>query len=312
MKHVGEILGDWVVDMKRAAAEQEASVRRRAGDRDALTFASEEHGPEIVKLLPRNFTFNDYVSTFSEPTTGQAKRRLTLCAKCPEHGGACASEYEQKRGRSPRWDRDNGLHMDWCPKWSLYLVREKLSLIGVEQRMLGYRFESYTPTTEKQIAAKVECQNYAGQFARGKPKPSSTLVLSGKGTGVGKTHLAISVVADVIARNQIQNALFAYVPDFMERVRKSFDDPSERGLIEKASRTDLLVLDDLAAQRTTDWVREQLDRIANSRWSRGLPTIITTNVNVDAMSKTLGARAASRVFGDAFNVVVDGNDQRQR
>jgi len=70
------------------------------------------------------------------------------------------------------------------------------------------------------------------------------------------------------------------------------------------------VLDDLGAQRTTDWVREQMNLISNARWSNGRPTIMTTNTGPDEITATLGPRAASRLLGGALGIEVDGDDRR--
>lgn len=308
MKTLGSVLSTYLEDTERMLDENESAARARAGKRTVHTLVSEELSPAFAAELPDDFTFRDYAA-FDHTTIEKAKRRLQLCAKCPPHGGECASVYEQDRGRAPCWDRDGLFRMDWCVRWSGYLVREKLQRIGVGERLLGCRLGTFTATTQLQTEALAQCKGYAKSFRRGQTR--SNLVIYGPSYGVGKTHLAIGVVAQLLADHRLRNAQFHYVPEFLERIRRSYDDPSQRHILDKACRTDLLVLDDLAAQRTTDWVKEQLNLIANARWSNALPTIITTNVSQEEQEKVLGPRATSRLFGDHGKAIVDGErDQR--
>ncbi len=311
MKKLGDVARNLEDDMRRFAANREAEVTERMRGRTIKRFLVEEHGEELARLFPKNFTLEDYLRTVNDGVAATAKRRLTLCATCPPYGGACSSEYEQLRGRAPCFTEERGLHMDWCNRWRGYLVREKLQIVGVGDLMLGARFENYEPVTAKQQDALAQCIGYAKAFNRKTTR--SNLILTGRHFGVGKTHLAISVVAELLATHRLRTAYFAYVPEFFERIRRSYDDPSERNRLDRACTTDLLVLDDLAAQRTTDWVREQMNLISNARWSNGRPTIITTNAKDDLQElvNTLGERTTSRFCGDHYGVDVDGTDRRQ-
>jgi DNA replication protein DnaC len=309
MKQIGGIVVSMLEFTQRQARERDREVRERVGDENIRKWIAKTHGQEVAVLFPKDFTLDDFIQTVNDASLDEAKTRLKLCATCPPHGGACASEYEQERGKAPCWDREKGLRMEWCPRWREHILRQKLTSVGVATRLLSARFSTYVPKTPKQKEALAQCQRYAVEFRRGATK--SNLLIVGQHYGVGKTHLAISVVADLLSRYRLRNSMFVYVPDFLERIRRSYDEPEHRGLMDKASTTDLLVLDDLAAQRTTDWVREQLNLLSNARWSAGLPTIITTNVKPQSLIDTLGPRAESRFFGDAIGVDVDGPDMRQ-
>ena len=310
MKPIGSLLAEVTEFTQRYMQEREQNLRASIGNKHVLTWVEETHGAAVAFLFPDDFSLNDLVTTVSDGTLDTAKARLKLCATCPPHGGACASEYESNHGKAPKWDREKGLRMEWCPRWSEHLLRTKLTSVGVGGTYLGERFSTYVPITDAQIDAKAKCEKYAAAFKRG--TTCSNLVLSGQSYGVGKTHLAISVVADLLARHRLRTAMFAYVPEFLERIRRSYsrDESDHERLVENACTTDLLVLDDLAAQRTTDWVREQMNLISNARSSNKLPTIITTNASFDELAETLGPRTTSRFFGNMFGAVVDGADRR--
>jgi DNA replication protein DnaC len=85
---------------------------------------------------------------------------------------------------------------------------------------------------------------------------------------------------------------------------------ARRALMQDACETEFLVLDDLGAERTTEWVREQLGIIMNERWANRRATIVTTNQKLDYFADTLGHRAVSRLEAMVNMVEVDGRDRR--
>jgi DNA replication protein DnaC len=310
MNQVGSIVGEILRTAEAEGVEREQTIRAAVGDQGLLAWVADTHGDDFADLFPDDLTVEEYAATVNETGVDEAKKRLRLCSTCPEYGGGCASEYETDRGKAPCWDREKGLRLEWCRRWPEHIVRKKLTSVGVGSRLLGCRFDTYNPANGKQTRAKLKCEAYAKEFKRGSTKRN--LLLAGSNFGIGKTHLSVSVVADLLARYRIRTAMFVYVPEFLERIRRSYsrEEPDGERLIEKASNTDLLVLDDLLAHRTTEWVQEQMNLISNARWSNGRPTIITTNEGPDEMTTTIGPRAASRLLGDALAVHVDGEDHR--
>jgi DNA replication protein DnaC len=310
MKQVGSIVNEILKAATAEGVERERVMRAHVGDKGILAWVADTHGDDFADLFPDDVTVEEYAATVNDTGVEEAKKRLVLCSTCPDHGGGCASEYEHDRGKAPCWDREKGLRLEWCKRWPEQILRKKLTSIGIGSRLIGSRFDTYKPSNGKQKRAKVKCEEYAKEFKRG--TTTKNLLIAGSNFGIGKTHLAISVVADLLARYRIRTAMFVYVPEFLERIRRSYshEEPDGARLIENASTTDLLVLDDLLAHRTTEWVQEQMNLISNARWSNGLPTIITTNEGPDEMTTTIGPRAASRLLGDTQAVAVDGEDKR--
>ena len=72
----------------------------------------------------------------------------------------------------------------------------------------------------------------------------------------------------------------------------------------------MLALDDLGSEQVTDWVREQLFLVINSRYEQMLPTIITTNDSLESLEEHVGQRITSRIAGMCQGVVLDGPDYR--
>lgn len=120
--------------------------------------------------------------------------------------------------------------------------------------------------------------------------PQGWLLFMG-GYGCGKTHLAVSIANERIKRGY--PALFVVVPDLLDYLRATFGPTSpvtydER--FEEVRTAPLLILDDLGAQSTTPWATEKLYQILNYRYNTRLPTVITTNRELEEINLRLRSR----------------------
>ena len=71
---------------------------------------------------------------------------------------------------------------------------------------------------------------------------------------------------------------------------------SAEEIIERAKSTPLLILDDIGAEKASEWTQEQLYRIVNFRYEHMLPTVITTNCDGAQLEMALGRRIVSRLI----------------
>ena len=106
--------------------------------------------------------------------------------------------------------------------------------------------------------------------------------------GTGKTHLSFAVFNELI--RQGINGLAVTVPDLMDDLKPRRNDSTERqaAQIEALKTVDLLLLDDLGAQRNTPWVTERLFIIINARYNNMRPTLITSNDYLEDLDKEEG------------------------
>jgi DNA replication protein DnaC len=124
--------------------------------------------------------------------------------------------------------------------------------------------------------------------------------------GVGKTHLAVSVLNELLASTNPLRCLFRDYRELLSDIRWSFNpvaSVTEETLLEPVFTADVLVIDELGAERATDWVLDTVSRILNTRYNRCRATIMTTNYPdlalTDADVSRLGRRAArSESLGD--------------
>lgn len=96
--------------------------------------------------------------------------------------------------------------------------------------------------------------------------------------GVGKTHLAMAIGNACINANI--ETLFATVPDLLDHLRAAFAPTSAvvyDTLFQRLRTCELLILDDLGAERSSSWADEKLFQLFNYRYNRCLPTIVTMN-----------------------------------
>lgn len=120
--------------------------------------------------------------------------------------------------------------------------------------------------------------------------PQGWLLIRGS-YGCGKTHLAAAVANYRIERGQ--PALFVAVPDLLDYLRATFAPTSEVTYSERFEMirtTPLLILDDLGTENMTEWVQEKLFQIFNYRYNARLPTVITTNRDLEEIDLRLRSR----------------------
>jgi DNA replication protein DnaC len=88
------------------------------------------------------------------------------------------------------------------------------------------------------------------------------------------------------------------LPRLLSELRKTFDESSDMSylqLLDSLASVDLLHVDDVGAERTSDWVLEQLYSIVNTRYEDERSIIITTNLDHEALREQIGERTVSRL-----------------
>ncbi len=129
--------------------------------------------------------------------------------------------------------------------------------------------------------------------------------------GTGKTTLAMLVSKAAIAAGR-SVAIYS-VPRLLNIVRDTIgSEESTLALLDRLAGVDLLHLDDLGAENTSDWVLEQLYSIVNARYEEQRSIVVTTNFYPDELAEQIGMRTVSRIVemcGDP--IPVEGEDRRR-
>jgi DNA replication protein DnaC len=147
------------------------------------------------------------------------------------------------------------------------------------------------------LAARRKVQEFIDTWNGG---GTTGLLLMG-GCGSGKTHLAVAVLLEIINSGKPGRLVFSNFMDLVQEIHASFDSdqvPSKSELLRPLLDADLLVLDELGAQKPTLFVQDVLYYIVNTRYNNELTTIFTTNYfdrPADAKEETLESRVGARL-----------------
>lgn len=129
--------------------------------------------------------------------------------------------------------------------------------------------------------------------------------------GCGKTYLAAAMVRALV-RSGVSTA-FACVPEALERRRRAIDTP-DGGRANRAWRAledaQVAILDDLGAEKGSEWAREQMFALVNSRYEAGKPVVVTTNCDLAELVARLGERIGSRLIEMVTAIEMGGPDRR--
>jgi DNA replication protein DnaC len=132
-------------------------------------------------------------------------------------------------------------------------------------------------------------------------------------TGTGKTTLAMLVSKEALRAGRTV-AIYS-LPKLLARIRRTYDaEPGEDSylaLFEQLTSVDLLHIDDLGAEKRSDWVLEQLYALVNERYETQRSILVTTNLEEPELEKQIGERTVSRLVEICGNPLkLFGEDQR--
>lgn len=147
-------------------------------------------------------------------------------------------------------------------------------------------FDIHAPSAaakDQLLQAKTLSQRYVDGFVGEEGAFAETGLIFIGPPGVGKTHLAVAVLKELISRYRVRG-LFVDFTSLIHEIQSTFDPgspDSKRDLLDPVVDAEVLVLDELGAQKPTPWVNEILYLVMNSRYTKRLPTLFTTNYRLD-------------------------------
>ena len=170
-------------------------------------------------------------------------------------------------------------------------LRGRALAAGPLQVLQDKRFETFLPDgiglSYDQARTLRRAYERAQAFAE---DPRGWLVLRG-GTGCGKTHLAAAIAHRLLERGV--PVRFINVPDLLDELRAAFSPDAETSYEERfwaLREAPVLILDDLGAQQSTPWAQEKLFQLLDWRYNARRPTVITTNLPLEAFEPRLRSR----------------------
>jgi DNA replication protein DnaC len=189
----------------------------------------------------------------------------------PDYGKAVACECQQKEIEARRLAQ--------------FQTISQLDVLQ-DQTLQNFIPEGIGLTEEKQRNLKLayrRCLSYA-------EKPEGWLLLRG-GYGCGKTHLAAAIANHRLSQGEM--AILITVPDLLDFLRATFAPDSEVSFDERLQQiktASLLILDDFGTESGTPWAQEKLFQILNYRYNSRLPTVVTTNYELEEIELRVRSR----------------------
>ncbi len=149
---------------------------------------------------------------------------------------------------------------------------------------------------------------YCRAYAEGFDGTDVSLLLRGP-TGVGKTHLSLAIAGEVLLRGY--SVVYGPVQKLLHRVEKEHFGRAEGNSEDIMTGCDLLILDDVGTEFSSNFYTSALYNIINERMLENKPTIISTNLNQKELTDRYGEQIASRITGTFQPLVCVGKDIRQ-
>lgn len=191
---------------------------------------------------------------------------------------------------------------------------KKLDKARIPKRYEDCHFHSYRALNPSQERAF----KYASKLAMEYPAVERGLLFMGT-VGVGKTHLAVSILKGLTERGF--NCLFYESGSLLKEIQNSYNihtQTSELTVLAPILEAEVLVLDELGATKPTEWVRDTMANIINTRYNDKKLTIFTTNYlderrteKEETLEERIGVRLRSRLYEMCRTVPMTGDDYRR-
>lgn len=187
-------------------------------------------------------------------------------------------------------------------------IRTQMERAGVPLRFRGHRLADYRAAPGTTQATALRAAHAVVNDRRG------CLLLGSVGTG--KTHLGAAIIAALAAQGRLVNqygqlqARFSVVPELLDALRATIGHPGADDPLRPLLDVPLLVLDDLGAEKPSEWVVDRLYVLVNARYNAELVTVATSNYSLDELADRGYERMVSRLCEGSTVVRLSGADQR--
>ncbi|MBI3949905.1 MAG: ATP-binding protein [Acidobacteria bacterium] len=238
----------------------------------------------------------------------KAKVQSTECSYCHGTGWEYVEEKAVRRcrcrGQVPQSNMERLMEAARIPP----------RYAGCELRNFIPQGSVSSPELDSQRMALLMCQKFVKEY----PNMDYGLLLIGP-VGTGKTHLAVSVLKELI-RTKEAPCLFYDFRDLLKEIQDSYNLESQRTesrILQPVYEAEVLVLDELGAAKPTAWAQDTMTQIINTRYNQKRATIFTTNyldkltAGEETLAERVGERLRSRLYEMCKEILIHGTDYRK-
>lgn len=218
-----------------------------------------------------------------------------------------------------------------CECQQMQREERRLAAARIPQRYRDCTLDAFDPSYPRADESLARAMLTARRFVEAYPVDTAGRGLLFAGSaGLGKTHLAVGVLQR-LARERGARGLFCDYRELLKNIQNSYNPQvhtTEIELLKPVFAAEVLVLDDLGAQKPSEWVWDTVALILNTRYNDKLTTIITTNyadlpagggnladaqraAREETLGDRIGDRMRSRLAEMCIRVEMQGADFRQ-
>jgi DNA replication protein DnaC len=229
--------------------------------------------------------------------------------------------------------RDPARMRDVAVRCECFYVKRRASLLKAARLPERYdhcTFEDFDYEFPGATRSLVAARLAAGKFIEGYPLEKTGLLFVGP-VGVGKTHLACSIVRKLTGEKGIPALFFSYA-DLLTAIRDTYNAAGERKgstdeygnfyetesqILDHVTGVELLLLDEVGKVKASEWTIDKIREIIGGRYNKARTIIATTNFPIEGgkneitLEQKIGADMVSRLLEMCHVVKMDGVDFRK-
>jgi DNA replication protein DnaC len=194
---------------------------------------------------------------------------------------------------------------------------DRMGKARIPKRYLECDFNTFIPNNESQRTAVWLAQKLSSEFH---PGYDGQGILFVGNCGVGKTHLAVSILKAIAKKGY--SCMFYEFGSLLKEIQDSYNSntqSSELKVLSPIFEAEILVLDEIGASKPTEWVRDTMAHIINTRYNDKKLTVFTTNYfdkvrneREETLEDRIGVRLRSRLHEMCKTIVIGGEDYRRK
>ena len=309
-----------ILSQRKATAEREADIRHSAAVALCPEIAQIEremasHGADVVKAVGMGANLDEYIKNLATANLQAQARRKELLKSAGFPEDYLEVKYTCEICKDTGYN--NEFYCQCYRKLIRDVARDELGANSPLKRctFASFRLDRYPDVIDSVIGINQRehmknnlqyCKDYAEHFTPN----SNGLFMYGK-TGLGKTHLSLAIANEVL--NKGYDVYYGSIQSIMDKLEGEHFGrlPREDSIKEDILTCDLLIIDDLGTEFSTQFTNAELYNIINSRMLSSLPTIISTNLEMEQVAEKYSQRVASRIMGSCDSMYFCGKDIRQ-